>query len=317
MTSVIFMGTPKFAATILQGIIDAKYEVKAVVTQPDKYIGRKRILSISPVKEVAENNKISVFQPSRLGKSDELQKLIALKPDLIITAAFGQFLPMSLIESAKIAAVNVHGSLLPKYRGGAPIQYAIMNGEEKTGVTLIYMIKKMDAGKMLAQEELPILKSDNNGTIFDKMSVLGKNLLLQTLPKLIEGTITGVPQDEEKVTFAPVISAKQEELSLGLTSLELDYKIRALSPNPGAYFKSFLGKRTKFWEINPLNEVTKYEAGIVVAVAKKQLKIAAFGGSVYEVNMIQPAGKPKMTIGNFLNGQGQGIKVGQRIIIDE
>lgn len=317
MTSVIFMGTPQFAATILEGIIEAGYDVKAVVTQPDRYVGRKRILTASPVKQVAVNHMIPVYQPQKLGKSTELAELVEIKPDVIITAAFGQFLPMSLINSAKIAAVNVHGSLLPKYRGGAPVQYAIMNGEDKTGVTLIYMIKKMDAGEMLAQAELPILPNDDNGTIFSKMSLLGRDVLIETLPKIISGEVTGIKQDETVVTFAPVILPEQEKLSLDLTAQRLDYMIRALRPQPGAYFENFLNKRTKLWDINPLNEKTEYEAGVAIFVGKNKLKVAAAQGSVYEINEIQPAGKPKMTIGNFLNGQGQGIKAGQRIIIDE
>ncbi|MDC7951917.1 methionyl-tRNA formyltransferase [Liquorilactobacillus mali] len=317
MVSVIFMGTPEFAATILEGIIATDYDVKAVVTQPDRYTGRKRILTASPVKQVAVNHGIPVYQPQKLGKSTELAQLIEIKPDLIITAAFGQFLPMSLINSAKIAAVNVHGSLLPKYRGGAPVQYAIMNGEDKTGVTLIYMIKKMDAGDMLAQAELPILPDDDNGTIFTKMSLLGRDVLIKTLPKIISGEVTAVKQDEEAATFAPVISAEQEKLSLDLTAQQLDYMIRALRPQPGPYFEKLLNKRTKLWDIRPLDEKTEYEPGVVVFVDKKQLKVAAAQGSVYEIKEIQPAGKPKMTINNFLNGQGQGIKAGQRIITDE
>ncbi|MDN2452585.1 methionyl-tRNA formyltransferase [Lactobacillus sp. UCMA15818] len=317
MTSVIFMGTPQFAATILEGVIAADYDVKAVVTQPDRYTGRKRILTASPVKQVAVRHDIPVYQPQKLGKSVELAQLIAIQPDVIITAAFGQFLPMSLINSAKIAAVNVHGSLLPKYRGGAPVQYAIMNGDDKTGVTLIYMIKKMDAGEMLAQAELPILQNDDNGTIFSKMSLLGRTVLIEMLPKIISKEITGTMQDEAAVTFAPVISPEQEKLSLDLTAQQLDYMIRALRPQPGSYFEKFLNKRTKLWDIKPLDEKTEYEPGVAVFVGKNELKVAAAQGSVYKIREIQPAGKPRMTINNFLNGQGQGIKAGQRIITNE
>ena len=156
MTSIVFMGTPDFAANILAGVIDAGYDVKAVVTQPDRRVGRKHVLTPTPVKKVALDHGIEVLQPEKILGSSECQRVIDLQPDLIVTAAFGQFLPMKLINAAKIAAVNVHGSLLPKYRGGAPIQHAIMNGDSKTGVSIIFMVKKMDAGAILKQAEMPI-----------------------------------------------------------------------------------------------------------------------------------------------------------------
>ncbi|MFT8836276.1 methionyl-tRNA formyltransferase [Liquorilactobacillus satsumensis] len=317
MTSVVFMGTPQFAATILEGLVEADYDIKAVVTQPDRLTGRKRVLTHPPVKAVALKHGIRVLQPQKISGSPEMAAVIELAPDLIITAAFGQFLPDALIAAAKVGAVNVHGSLLPKYRGGAPVQYAIMNGDSLTGVTLIYMVKKMDAGAMLAQAKLPIGATDDTGTIFAKMSVLGRTLLLETLPKLLQGEIKAVPQAEDQVTFSPVIRPEQETLSLQQTAVELDWKIRALRPQPGAYFKQFLGKRTKLWQIKPLTEKTTLAAGFVVEVDKKHLKVAAAKGTVYQLEVLQPAGKPKMNISAYLNGQGQGIKAGQRIITDE
>ncbi|MCC7665626.1 MAG: methionyl-tRNA formyltransferase [Liquorilactobacillus satsumensis] len=317
MTSVVFMGTPQFAATILEGLVEADYDIKAVVTQPDRLTGRKRVLTHPPVKAVALKHGIRVLQPQKISGSPEMAAVIELAPDLIITAAFGQFLPDALIAAAKVGAVNVHGSLLPKYRGGAPVQYAIMNGDSLTGVTLIYMVKKMDAGAMLAQAKLPIGATDDTGTIFAKMSVLGRTLLLETLPKLLQGEIEAVPQAEDQVTFSPVIRPEQETLSLQQTAVELDWKIRALRPQPGAYFKQFLGKRTKLWQIKPLTEKTTLAAGFVVEVDKKHLKVAAAKGTVYQLEVLQPAGKPKMNISAYLNGQGQGIKAGQRIIKDE
>ncbi|KRL99883.1 methionyl-tRNA formyltransferase [Liquorilactobacillus satsumensis] len=317
MTSVVFMGTPQFAATILEGLVEADYDIKAVVTQPDRLTGRKRVLTHPPVKAVALKHGIRVLQPQKISGSPEMAAVIELAPDLIITAAFGQFLPDALIAAAKVGAVNVHGSLLPKYRGGAPVQYAIMNGDSLTGVTLIYMVKKMDAGAMLAQAKLPIGATDDTGTIFAKMSVLGRTLLLETLPKLLQGEIEAVPQAEDQVTFSPVIRPEQETLSLQQTAVELDWKIRALRPQPGAYFKQFLGKRTKLWQIKPLTEKTTLAAGFVVEVDKKHLKVAAAKGTVYQLEVLQPAGKPKMNISAYLNGQGQGIKTGQRIITDE
>ena len=181
MTSIVFMGTPKFSAPILEGLIREGYDVKAVVTQPDRYVGRKHVLTASPVKETAARHGIEVLQPEKLSGSAEMDRIIELKPDLIVTAAFGQFLPNKLIEAAKVAAINVHGSLLPKYRGGAPVQYAIMNGDSETGVTIIYMVRKMDAGAMLAQAKMPIEENDDTATVFQKMSILGRDTLLETI----------------------------------------------------------------------------------------------------------------------------------------
>lgn len=315
MTSVVFMGTPAFAAPILEGLIQTNdYEVLAVVTQPDRPVGRKRILTPSPVKEVALKHGIEVLQPQKLSGSEEMQRVISLAPDLIVTAAFGQFLPTKLIAAAKVGAVNVHGSLLPKYRGGAPVQYAIMNGDQETGVTIIYMVKKMDAGDMLAQAKLPIGSHDDTGSIFTKMSILGRDTLLATLPKLVAGELVAQKQDESKVVFSPTIKPEEEKLSLTLNAKQIDWKVRALRPAPGAYFENFNGKRTKLWDVTPLAETTSLPAGAVVAVTKHELKLAAADGSVYQVNELQPAGKPRMQVTAYLNGVGQGLREGQVII---
>ncbi|WP_286028167.1 methionyl-tRNA formyltransferase [Ligilactobacillus agilis] len=315
MTSVVFMGTPAFAAPILEGLIQTDdYEVLAVVTQPDRPVGRKRILTPSPVKEVALKHGIEVLQPQKLSGSEEMQRVISLAPDLIVTAAFGQFLPTKLIAAAKLGAVNVHGSLLPKYRGGAPVQYAIMNGDQETGVTIIYMVKKMDAGDMLAQAKLPIGPHDDTGSIFAKMSILGRDTLLATLPKLVAGELVAQKQDESQVVFSPTIKPEEEKLSLTLSAKQIDWKVRALRPAPGAYFENFNGKRTKLWDVTPLAETTSLPAGTVVAVTKHELKLAAADGSVYQVNELQPAGKPRMQVTAYLNGVGQGLSEGQVII---
>ncbi len=315
MTSVVFMGTPAFAAPILEGLIQNNdYEVLAVVTQPDRPVGRKRILTPSPVKEVALKHGIEVLQPQKLSGSEEMQRVISLAPDLIVTAAFGQFLPTKLIAAAKVGAVNVHGSLLPKYRGGAPVQYAIMNGDQETGVTIIYMVKKMDAGDMLAQAKLPIGPHDDTGSIFAKMSILGRDTLLATLPKLVAGELVAQKQDESQVVFSPTIKPEEEKLSLTLNAKQIDWKVRALRPAPGAYFENFNGKRTKLWDVTPLAETTSLPAGAVVAVTKHELKLAAADGSVYQVNELQPAGKPRMQVTAYLNGVGQGLREGQVII---
>lgn len=317
MTKVVFMGTPAFAAPILEGIIAAGYEVQAVMTQPDRPVGRKRVLTPSPVKEVALKHDIEVLQPEKLAGSAEMQRVIDLAPDLIITAAFGQFLPTKLLQAAKVAAINVHGSLLPKYRGGAPVQYAIMNGEKETGVTIIYMVKKMDAGDMLAQAKMPIEKSDDTGTIFQKMSLLGRDTLLELLPNLLAGKVQGQAQDESQVVFSPNIQPEEEMLHLDLTAEQVDWKVRALRPAPGAYFADFLGKRTKLWNVDVLAQTTDLPAGSVVEVTKKKLVLAGAQGTCYQINELQPAGKAKMAINAYLNGMGKGLTVGQMVINDE
>lgn len=313
MTSIVFMGTPEFSAPILESLIENGYDVKAVMTQPDRMVGRKRILTQSPVKQVAVKHGIEVLQPEKLSGSDEMAKVIAMAPDFLVTAAFGQFLPTKLLESAKIGAINVHGSLLPKYRGGAPIQYAIMNGEQETGITIIYMVKQMDAGNIISRRAIKIENNDDTGSMFEKLSLLGKELLLETLPKLIDGTSESTPQNEDKVTFSPTIKPEEEALDFSKKANAIDWKIRSLRPVPGAY-TILKGKRTKIWDVTVLDKKTVLSAGKVVEVAKKSLEIACGDGTVLAINSLQPDGKSKQTIVDYLNGSGQGIKEGQQVI---
>ena len=314
MTSIVFMGTPQFAAPILESLIKEKYQVLAVVTQPDRKVGRKHVLTASPVKQVAVAHDIEVLQPEKIGGSPEMQRIIDLQPDLIVTAAFGQFLPTQLLKAAKVGAINVHGSLLPKYRGGAPVQYSIINGEAETGITIIYMVKKMDAGDMLAQQAIPIEKTDDTGTMFEKLSVVGRDLLLATLPKLLAGELTATPQDETQVTFSPTIKPEQEELDFfNQTATQIDDQVRGMRPAPIAY-AMLDGKRTKFWDVTPLDEQVTQAAGQVVRKTKHELVLAAANGTALAVNTIQPAGKPKMTITDFLNGSADKFATGEQVI---
>ncbi|ANK59372.1 methionyl-tRNA formyltransferase [Loigolactobacillus backii] len=312
MTSIVFMGTPEFSAPILESLLKQGYAVLAVVTQPDRPVGRKHVLTPSPVKRVALEHQLEVLQPEKLSGSPEAQRIIDLAPDLIVTAAFGQFLPKSVLAAPKIAALNVHASLLPKYRGGAPIQYSLLNGEKETGVTIMKMVMKMDAGDILRQERLPIEATDDSGSLFAKLSVVGERLLRTTLPDFLAGKITPQVQDSAKVTFAPNIKPEQEEINLENTAHQIDCQVRALRPEPGAYVM-MLGKRTKLWSVAPLAEKTTQAPGSVVTVTKHQLTLAAGAGSVFAVNEIQPAGKARMPITAFLNGIGHGIKEGQQL----
>lgn len=315
MTSIVFMGTPAFSAPILESLITNGYEVLAAVTQPDRPVGRKHVLTPSPVKEVALAHDIPVLQPEKLSGSPEAEKVVTLAPDLIVTAAFGQFLPKKVLAAAKIAAINVHASLLPKYRGGAPIQYAVLNGEAETGVTIMKMVMKMDAGDILRQQAIPITADDDNGTLFAKLSQVGEKLLLATLPDLLAGKITPQPQDESQVTFSPTIKPGEEQITLDMSAAAIDYKVRALRPQPGAFVK-IGGQRTKLWQVQPTAETTALAAGQVAVISKHQLGIAAAEHKVFYIEEIQPAGKAKMNITAYLNGQGHGLKEGQQLIED-
>ncbi len=315
-TSIVFMGTPEFAVPILQSLIDnPEYDVQAVLTQPDHHIGRKRTLHQSPVKELAEQYNIEVLQPAKLGKSPEMEKIISLQPDLMITAAYGQFLPTKLLAAAKIAAINVHGSLLPKYRGGAPIQYSIINGDKETGVSIMYMVKKMDAGDIISQRSIPIEDTDDSGTMFKKLSLLGRDLLLETLPKLISGDVNPVAQDPDKVVFSPNITSEQEQIDFRLPARLIDAKVRGLRPAPLGNMV-IDGLRTKIYDVTPLEEKTDLEPGKVVRVTKHQLVIAAGDRTTYQINKLKPAGKKAMDITSYLNGHKDIIEGGQVVSED-
>ena len=315
-TSVVFMGTPEFAVPILQSLIDnPEYDIQAVLTQPDHHIGRKRTLHQSPVKELAEQYNIEVLQPAKLSKSPEMEKIINLQPDLMITAAYGQFLPTKLLAAAKIAAINVHGSLLPKYRGGAPIQYSIINDDKETGVSIMYMVKKMDAGDIISQRSIPIGDTDDSGTMFKKLSLLGRDLLLETLPKLISGDVNPVAQDPDKVVFSPNITSEQEQIDFRLPARLIDAKVRGLRPAPLGNM-IIDGLRTKIYDVTPLEEKTDLEPGKVVRVTKHQLVIAAGDGTTYQINKLKPAGKKAMDITSYLNGHKDITEGGQVVSED-
>lgn len=315
-TSVVFMGTPEFAVPILQSLIDnPEYDIQAVLTQPDHHIGRKRTLHQSPVKELAEQYNIEVLQPAKLSKSPEMEKIINLQPDLMITAAYGQFLPTKLLAAAKIAAINVHGSLLPKYRGGAPIQYSIINDDKETGVSIMYMVKKMDAGDIISQRSIPIEDTDDSGTMFKKLSLLGRDLLLETLPKLISGDVNPVAQDPDKVVFSPNITSEQEQIDFRLPARLVDAKVRGLRPAPLGNM-IIDGLRTKIYDVTPLEEKTDLEPGKVVRVTKHQLVIAAGDGTTYQINKLKPAGKKAMDITSYLNGHKDITEGGQVVSED-
>ncbi|EMF0124612.1 methionyl-tRNA formyltransferase [Enterococcus hirae] len=312
MTKLVFMGTPAFSVPILEGLLEEGYEVVAVVTQPDRPVGRKKIITPTPVKEAAVKHGLLVLQPEKISGSEEIEKIIALQPDVIITAAFGQFLPEKLLQAPVHGAINVHASLLPKYRGGAPVHYSIINGEKETGVTIMEMIKKMDAGGIYAQESLPITKQDDVGTMFEKLSALGKQLLLKTLPDILNGNLSPRPQDESKVTFSPNITREQEAIDWNKTAEEIDNQVRGMRPWPIA-FTTYEQTRWKLLNVEALAEKTTAEPGTIIKKDKKNLWIACGKQTVLAIKELQPAGKGKQAINEFLNGSGQQVMIGQQV----
>ena len=309
MTKIVFMGTPAFSVPILDGLVAEGYDVIRVVTQPDRPVGRKRVLTPPPVKEAALKHQIPVLQPEKISGSSEMEEIISLEPDLIVTAAFGQFLPESLLEAPKFGAVNVHASLLPKYRGGAPVHYSIINGDDETGVTIMRMVKKMDAGAILIQESLPIEASDDVGSMFDKLSLLGKKMLIAMLPDLLAGKVTETPQDESKVTYSPNITREEEQIDWQKTNTLIDCQVRGMRPWPVA-FTTYEKARIKLWSVTPVSETTTKKPGTIIAINKKNFLVACGEGTVLQINELQPAGKGKLKAGEYLNGVGRTMEVG-------
>lgn len=311
---IIFMGTPDFSVKVLQGLIDSQHEVVAVVTQPDRPVGRKRVLTAPPVKQLAVEHNIQVYQPEKISGSSELEALIELKADLIVTAAYGQFVPTRLLEAPSFGAINVHASLLPKYRGGAPIHYAIWKGEQETGVSIMYMVKKMDAGDVLSQRAIPIEQTDDVGSMFEKLAVVGRDLLLETLPKLFANEITALPQDEEAVTFSPTISKEQEQLNWSQTAIEVDRHVRGFRPFPSTY--TWLdGQRVKIWYGEVLEKspsTQEAETGTIVAVEEDQLIVQCGNQSFYAISEWQESGKKRMPIQTFLIGNSAESIIGKQ-----
>ncbi|BBD41865.1 methionyl-tRNA formyltransferase [Streptococcus anginosus] len=306
MTNIIFMGTPNFSATVLKGLLESKqYEILAVVTQPDRAVGRKKEIRMTPVKELALDYGLPIYQPEKLSKSAELDSLMNLNADGIVTAAFGQFLPSKLLDSVNFA-VNVHASLLPKYRGGAPIHYAIINGDKEAGVTIMEMVKEMDAGDMIARRAIPIEETDNVGTMFEKLALVGRDLLLESLPSYLAGDLKPVPQDKNQVTFSPNILPEEERIDWTKTNRQLFNQIRGMYPWPVAH-TLLNGERFKIYKATPVEGAG--QPGEILAIRKKELIVAAGEGAL-SLKTVQPAGKPKMTIIDFLNGLGRQLLVG-------
>lgn len=294
---VVFMGTPDFSVPVLQGLID-NYDVVGVVTQPDKEVGRHKEVLYSPIKKLAIENNIKVFQPEKV--KEDYQGILDLNPDIIITCAYGQIIPEEILNFPKYKCINVHASLLPRLRGGAPIHRAIINGDKKTGITIMYMGISMDSGDIISQEEIEIDDDMNVGILHDKLSIMGRDLLLKTLPDIISGNVSPIKQDESLVTFGKVIKRKDELLDFSDTTDNVYNKIRGLSPNPGAY--SLLdGKIVKIYKARKGKNLSKMIPGTIVNLYKDGIAVKTFDGEII-IEELKVEGKKKMMASSFLNG---------------
>lgn len=301
---IVFMGTPDFAVPCLRKLVENQYDVVAVVTQPDRPRGRKRQLTAPPVKEAAISLGIPVYQPEKL-RENGVDDILELQPDLIVTVAYGQLLPKEIIHYPKYGCINVHASLLPKYRGGAPIHKSIIDGEKETGVTIMYMVEKLDAGDMLSQVRVPIEEEDHVGTMHNKLSAAGSQLLLETIPCLVAGEITPVAQDESQVSFAWNIKREDEALHWNKTARQLFNQIRGLCPWPVAY-THFQGQVMKVWKSKVLEETSsnQEEAGTILAVSAQGIDVQT-GQGILRLLEVQPAGKKAMNVSDYLRGNVQ------------
>ena len=295
---IIFMGTPDFSVPVFKALAES-YNVVAVVTQPDKKTGRKQILTPSPIKLASAEFNIPLLQPINI--KEEYEEVLKYKPDMIVTCAYGQIIPKELLDYPKYKCINVHASLLPKLRGGAPIHHAIMDGYDKTGITIMYMDTKMDSGDIISQKETNITKDDTLGTLHDRLSEMGKDLLMETLPNIISGNIKPIKQDESEVTYGYNITKEDEKIDFTKTNREVDNKVRALNPTPGAY-TTLNGKRLKIYDVIVSD---RYYAtttpGTIVGFEKNGIRVVA-GDKEVILTDIALEGKKRCLVKDYLNG---------------
>ena len=293
---IVFMGTPEFAATILDSLAK-EYEVVLVVSQPDKEVGRKKVLTSPAVIEKAKELNLKYFQPKHI--KDDYMPILNAGADIIVTAAYGQIIPNEVLGCVK-KAINVHASLLPKYRGGAPIQRSIINGDKVTGISIIEMVSKLDAGVIYAKKEIEIEDSDNNTTLFEKLSYVGRDLLLDSILDIYSGKNKGVPQDEDKVIYSPNIRREEEIISFNDSSINIFNKIRGLAMEPGAYAR-IKGEDLKIYS----SEIVEYNGnenpGTILSL-KKEIVVKTKDSAIRLID-IKPSGKKMMKAKDFVNGQ--------------
>ena len=314
---IVFFGTAEFAVPALEALAGAGHEILAVVSQPDKPQGRGMQVVASPVKRAAERLGLPILQPRRVRAASFVEKMREMKPDVLALAAFGQIIPQDLLDVPPLGPINIHGSLLPKYRGAAPIQRAIMAGEAETGVTTMRMEAALDTGDMLLKAIIPIGPDDTSGAIFPKLAALGAGLLLETLVGLANGTLARIPQDDSQATLAPLIKPEDSLLNWNETARAMDCRIRGLSPKPGVFATIEINgqaKRVKIWNLKPAetDAETDAEPGTVLAIEKNPpaLLVAAGGGTVARILEAQPENGKRMAAAEW--ARGARIKAGDR-----
>ena len=294
---VVFMGTPEFCVPILESIIE-NYNCLAVVTQPDKEVGRKKEIIYSPIKVVANKNNIPVLQPAKI--RTDYQDVVDLHPDMIITCAYGQIVPDEVLKCTKYGCINVHASLLPLLRGGAPIHKAIIYGYKETGITIMYMDSGMDTGDMISKVTVPILDSDTTETLHDKLKESAVPLLLETIPKIVNGTNDRIKQDNNGATYAYNVSREEEHIDFNKQSKEVYNQIRGLNSWPGAY-AILEDKDVKIWLSSITNNVSDKNPGTIINADKDGIEVATKDGSIL-ITELQMPGKKKMLVKDYLNG---------------
>lgn len=307
---IIFMGTPEFSVPVLENLIK-NYRVRAVITQPDRPVGRDAVLSMPPVKKVAQEHNILVFQPEKIATIEE--EIKDFEPDIIITCAYGQIVPRSILQIPKYGCINVHASLLPRLRGGDPIHRAIMEGHSKTGVTIMYMNERMDEGDIIAQEQIEITEEETASTLHDKLSALGSELLIKTLPSIFNKTNTRTKQDSSKATYAFTLKREDERIDFSKTKREIYNHIRGLNAWPGAYCE-FQGKILKVWEARITdNYFPGLFDGQITAIYPDGIGVKVSNGEIV-LKVVQPEGKTKMLATDFAHGiQGKEEIIGKVI----
>lgn len=303
---IVFMGTPDFAVNVLQGLID-NYDVVGVVSQPDKRIGRHQVLTNTPVKELALKYDIPVFQPVKI--REDYEDILNLNPDLIVTCAYGQIIPKAILDYPRLGCINVHASLLPKLRGGAPIHKSIIDDYGTTGVTIMYMDVKMDSGDIISQREVKILDSDNLESLHDKLSEVGTSLLLDTLPSIIDGSNSRTKQNEDEVTYAYNIKREEEHIDFSKTSRKVFNLIRGLCPVPSS--NAILDeKEMKIYKSTISSKNYNGEYGEIVDITKEGIVVKT-GDAAIILTEVKPFGKKKMDANSYVNGIGKNNLIGK------
>lgn len=309
---IIYMGTPDFAVAPLEAILKAGHEVTAVVTQPDRQKGRGREVQYSPVKECALSYGIPVLQPLKIKEKDAVEELRKYPADIFVVAAFGQLLSEEILNMPRLGCINIHASLLPAYRGAAPIQWCVINGEEKTGVTIMQMAKGMDTGDILLQKEVVLDEKETGGSLFERLMETGAELIVEVLPKIEAGELTPVVQKEELATYAGKITKDMGNIDFAKSAVTIERLIRGLNPWPSA-FTHYKGKILKIWEADVVSECANAEnpvPGTVIAMDKESFTLATGEGAL-RIRSLQPEGKKRMSCAEFMRGYE--VKVGEAL----